>query len=380
MLIHTTLQLSSNGRSHAWVAFLQSLSPCQAQRRARCVKRWSTSSSAASSISNLTMLGESRNAGKDTRQMPSPTFCLTLRPTMLAAQLAFFTSLIYASYSLKNGMMPGKLAKHFGCVLFGLPEDETFARTYDAYVRASNATEHLLLAYIRFQATTTTLPPRLAQHINGYPSILPTEITLPSASSKLVSITQIERTVRLYSADLVHSACELDLVESCSEWEDCRNTNEALGKDPQLSDKFRKLINLRVEQYRVAGQAHPVHRTLSLKTTTLLQLIRRLLANAGTISFLMASLHLIRLSSLSISMKVCERTAQLNTRRSSGMTSSTKVSRRTAMALCRMCSASIPCSSTTCRIGPQNAISCMQSSSRDKRNFRLSTTIRLHAC
>ncbi|SPO32115.1 uncharacterized protein UTRI_02672 [Ustilago trichophora] len=150
-----------------------------------------------------------------------------------------------ASYSLKNGMMPTKLCKHFGPLLFGLPEDETFARTYDAYIRASNATEHLLLAYIRFQGTTAALPPRLAQHVNGYPSILQSEITLPSASSKLVPITQIERNVRLYSADLVQSACEVDLTESCPEWQDCRDTNEALGKDPQLSDKFRKLINLR---------------------------------------------------------------------------------------------------------------------------------------
>lgn len=163
-----------------------------------------------------------------------------------------------ASYSFKNGMMPAKLCKHFGPLLFGLPEDETFARTYDAYVRASNATEHLLLAYIRFQATTTSLPPRLAQHINGYPSMLPAEMTLPSASSKLVPVTQIERNVRLYSVDLVQSACEIDLTQPCPEWQDCRDTNEALGKDPQLSDKFRKLVNLRggAVQGRKRGSAN----------------------------------------------------------------------------------------------------------------------------
>lgn len=162
-----------------------------------------------------------------------------------------------ASYSLKNGMMPAKLCKHFGPLLFGLPEDETFARTYDAYVRVSNATEHLLLSYVRYQATTTTLPPRLAQHISGYPSILAAEITFPSPSSKLVPITQIERTVRLYSPDLVQSACEMDLAEPCPEWQDCRDTNEALGKDPQLSDKFRKLVNLRggATQGRRSGAA-----------------------------------------------------------------------------------------------------------------------------
>lgn len=150
-----------------------------------------------------------------------------------------------ASYSLKNGMMPAKLCKHFGPLLFGLPEDESFARTYDAYVRASNATEHLLLAYIRLQATKAALPPRLAQHVNGYPSMLPTEITSPSPSSKLVPVTQIERNVRLYTIDLVQSACEIDLAEACPEWRDCCDTYEAIGRDPQLSDKFRKLVNLR---------------------------------------------------------------------------------------------------------------------------------------
>jgi len=172
---------------------------------------------------------------------------LTLLQSERAELLSSLFSLLSstASYSLKNGMMPAKLSKHFGPLLFGLPEDETFARTYDAYVRASNATEHLLLAYIRFQATTSALPPRLTQHITGYPSMLPADITLPSASSKLVPITQIERNVRLYSVDLVQSACELDLTQSCPEWDDCRHTDENLGKDPQLSDTFRKLINLR---------------------------------------------------------------------------------------------------------------------------------------
>ncbi|GAC98882.1 hypothetical protein PHSY_006477 [Pseudozyma hubeiensis SY62] len=147
-----------------------------------------------------------------------------------------------ASYSLKNGMMPGKLCKLFGPLLFGLPEDETFARTYDAYVRASNATEHLLLAYIRFQGTTTTLPPRLGQHVAGYPSMLEmTEVR----GGKMVPVTQIERCVRLYSVDLIQTACEIDVAEECGEWRDCMGGEEGVGKDPQLSDKFRKLVNLR---------------------------------------------------------------------------------------------------------------------------------------
>uniref|UniRef100_V5GID4 Meiotically up-regulated protein Msb1/Mug8 domain-containing protein n=2 Tax=Kalmanozyma brasiliensis (strain GHG001) TaxID=1365824 RepID=V5GID4_KALBG len=182
-------------------------------------------------------------------QYPAAAFTDFLSP--LAPENAKLLSSLFsllsstASYSLKNGMMPARLAKHFGPLIFGLPEDETFARTYEAYVRASNATEHLLLSYIRFQATTETLPPRLAQHISGYPAMLATEMTVPSASSKLVPVTQIERNVRLYSADLVQSACEIEIANSCPEWKDCCDTNEVLGKDPQLSDKFRKLVNLR---------------------------------------------------------------------------------------------------------------------------------------
>ncbi|PWZ01694.1 hypothetical protein BCV70DRAFT_199130 [Testicularia cyperi] len=150
-----------------------------------------------------------------------------------------------AAYSFKNGMMPSKLSKHFGVLLFGLPEDESFARTYDAYVRASNATEHLFLAYIRSQGTTTVLPPKLTQHVSGYPNMLTAEMTLPSKTAKLVPVTQIERTVRLYSPDLVQTACETDLTVQCREWDDCHESNDVLGKDPQLSDRFRKLVNLR---------------------------------------------------------------------------------------------------------------------------------------
>ncbi|EPQ29951.1 uncharacterized protein PFL1_02623 [Pseudozyma flocculosa PF-1] len=150
-----------------------------------------------------------------------------------------------ASYSLKNGMVPAKLAKHFGPLLFGLPEDETFARTYDAFVRASNAAEHLLLAYIRSQAAVSAQPPKLMDHVAGYPTMLATDIAMPGKHAKMVPVVQIERQVRLYSPDLVHTACEIDLDVECPEWDACRHDSDRHGKDPQLSDRFRKLINLR---------------------------------------------------------------------------------------------------------------------------------------
>lgn len=161
------------------------------------------------------------------------------------------------SYSLKNGMTPSKLSRLFGVLIFGLPEDETFARTYDAYLKASNAMEHLFLAYIRDQSTSTSLPTRLLEHITGYPDMLSSDLSLPSARAKSLPITQIEKSVRLYSADLIQDACELDLQPgACPEWDAARGeyngTSEEVlkgkefhGMDPQLSDRFRKLVNLR---------------------------------------------------------------------------------------------------------------------------------------
>lgn len=142
-------------------------------------------------------------------------------------------------------MPPSKLARLFGPLLFGLPEDDTFERTYDAYIKAGNATEHLLLAYIRDTGTLETLPTKLASHIQGYPNMLSSDIFLPSRGVKSVPITSIERTVRLYSVDLVKTACEFDLGEISEEWAACCTDNDHHGRDPQLSDRYRKLINLR---------------------------------------------------------------------------------------------------------------------------------------
>ncbi|PWN52929.1 hypothetical protein IE53DRAFT_234828 [Violaceomyces palustris] len=164
---------------------------------------------------------------------------------LLSSLLSLLSST--TSYSLKNGMTPAKLARIFCPLIFGLPEDDTFARTYDAFIRASNATEHLLLAFIRAQGSSAALPTRLLQHIAGYPSMLATEMTLPGKQARLVPVTQIERIVRLYSPDLVQTACELDLPVGtrCPEWEACKSDDETLGRDPQLTDRFRKLVNLR---------------------------------------------------------------------------------------------------------------------------------------
>lgn len=142
-------------------------------------------------------------------------------------------------------MTPSKLARHFGVLLFGLPEDETFARTHEAFVKASNATEHLFLAYIRDLAAFEVLPMRLMSHVDNYPLMLSSDMTRPAKHVRTVPVTQIERYVRFYSQDLIQSASDWKLLEPCDEWLACASQYEDHGKQPQLSDRFRKLTNLR---------------------------------------------------------------------------------------------------------------------------------------
>lgn len=142
-------------------------------------------------------------------------------------------------------MTPSKLARHFGPLLFGLPEDETFARTYETYLRVSNATEHLLLAYIRDLAAYEVLPMRLMSHVDDYPAMLSTDLNKPAKHVRAVPVTQVERNVRFYSQDLIQTAAQWDLTKPCEEWKACWTENERHGRLPQLSDRYRKLLNLR---------------------------------------------------------------------------------------------------------------------------------------
>lgn len=142
-------------------------------------------------------------------------------------------------------MTPSKLARLFGALLFGLPEDETFSRTYEAYVRASNATEHLLLAYIRDLAAYEVLPVRLMSHVDGYPASLSTDLSKPPKHVRTVPITQVERRVRFYSQDLIQTACEWDVANQSEEWAACCSSEKDQAQRPQLSEVFRQLIHLR---------------------------------------------------------------------------------------------------------------------------------------
>lgn len=172
------------------------------------------------------------------------SFLNTLSPSSLALLVAVFSLLSSTTaYSLKNGMTPSRLSRLFGPLLFGLPEDETFEKTYDAYVKAGNATEHLLLAYIRDASTVESLPVRLAEHIRKYPAMLSPLLHQPNRNVRGVPVTHVNRTVRLYSLDLVQTACEMDVSGQCPEWQSCCSASGE--KEPHLSDRYRKLLNIR---------------------------------------------------------------------------------------------------------------------------------------
>lgn len=66
---------------------------------------------------------------------------------LLTTVLELFANI--AAHSKANGMPPRRLAGTLGAYIFGLPDDETFDATYIEWQRATNATEHLLLAYVR---------------------------------------------------------------------------------------------------------------------------------------------------------------------------------------------------------------------------------------
>lgn len=186
------------------------------------------------------------------------SFIGSLSSSSRALLVAIFSLLSSTtSYSHKNGMTPSRLSRLFGVLLFGLPEDETFEKTYEAFVKAGNATEHLLLAYIRDTGALESLPTRLADHIQGYPAMLSADITKSSGSVKGVPVTHVNKTVRLYSLDLISTACEMDVGEQCSEWKACCSSSDSIGKDPQLSDRFRKLINLRGGKKQGRSQSTP---------------------------------------------------------------------------------------------------------------------------
>lgn len=130
-----------------------------------------------------------------------------------------------------SGHTPPTLSPLFGPLIFGLgPATLAFHHTYTYYLRAVNAMEHILLAFIRWQdsprpsnnprefalsgsAAALGVPTRLKEWIKGYPAMLPflqgqAKNQKPQArrGARTVRVMSVRRNVRMYSPDLVKTA------------------------------------------------------------------------------------------------------------------------------------------------------------------------------
>ena len=191
-------------------------------------------------------------------------FLDSLDPILQSLLITLLTLLSRLSaHSASSGHTPPSLSPLFGPLLFGLGASSlSFHHAYHRYLRATNSTEHLILAFIRWQDVTSTsglgVPARLKDWIRGYPSMLPSltvqkqERPLPRKGAKTVRIATVRRNVRMYSPDLVKTAAswanrpkapgEANSLTNSKEWE--RIAPPTLKLPPRYSDAYRKRMNL----------------------------------------------------------------------------------------------------------------------------------------
>ncbi|KAG8874786.1 hypothetical protein FS842_000515 [Serendipita sp. 407] len=187
-----------------------------------------------------------------------PTHCARFIHSLENPVRTLFNSLFhlftrFASNATSSGLTPIQLSTYFGPLIFGLGNlSFPFSHVYNAYLKASHATEHLLLSFIRWQESQTQLkgamPVRLKDWIRGYPSMISdlhhTEV--PRRGAKLVRLASIRRNVRLYSPDLVKHAASWSTtkgdLQSSKEWS--RIAPSFLKLQPRYSDTYRKYLNI----------------------------------------------------------------------------------------------------------------------------------------
>ena len=159
----------------------------------------------------------------------------------------------FAANAVSSGLTPSALASLFGPLLFGLGSSASaFTNAYTAYLRASHASEHLLISFVRWQEThsqfTGALPARLRDWIRGYPSMLtPVErMEKPRKAARLVRLGSVRRNVRLYSPDLVRTAASWSTVKGdfhgSKDW--ARICPANLKLPPRYADTYRKFLNV----------------------------------------------------------------------------------------------------------------------------------------
>ncbi|KIY74238.1 hypothetical protein CYLTODRAFT_448003 [Cylindrobasidium torrendii FP15055 ss-10] len=136
--------------------------------------------------------------------------------------------------STSSGHTPPTLSPLFGGLFFGLGVlGAPFHHTYVYYLRATNAMEHIILSFIRFQDTAKLgVPTRLKEWIKGYPIMLPSQSPRPEPrkGARTVRLVSVRRNVRHYSHDLIRTA---------STWE-C----DVLHGPLRYSDTYRKRMDM----------------------------------------------------------------------------------------------------------------------------------------
>ncbi|SCZ91004.1 BZ3500_MvSof-1268-A1-R1_Chr1-3g02467 [Microbotryum saponariae] len=178
---------------------------------------------------------------------------------LLTEILSLFSSI--SAHSKANGMPPRKLASLFSPYIFGLADDETFDATYEQWQRLTDATEHILLSYIRNQqAAEGSLPTHLEKHIIGYPQTLNINYSNGRAVSRLATGARVEEVVRIRRLTRFHSR---NLIASAGTWSVPNSSDWALffprgyrnkslaapsSANPpatQYTPHFRHLLNIR---------------------------------------------------------------------------------------------------------------------------------------
>ncbi|KAH9987661.1 hypothetical protein BJV74DRAFT_978753 [Russula compacta] len=183
------------------------------------------------------------------------------------------------AHSSSSGHTPPTLSPLFGPILFGLgPAALPFHHTYLQYLRATNAMEHVLLAFVRWQdapcnessgsfggpgsAASLGVPTRLKDWIRGYPAMLPEPSTRsrkhdrlqPRRGARTVRVVSVRRNVRMYTPDLVKCAASWasrppsgvthapNPFAQSRDWE--RVAPPTLKLAPRFADSFKKRMDL----------------------------------------------------------------------------------------------------------------------------------------
>lgn len=227
---------------------------------------------------------------------PLPPVLRTILWTLLSLLIRF------TAHSASSGHTPPTLSPLFGPLLFGLgPACLSFHHTYIHYLRAVNAMEHIMLAFIRWQdapkapgvrsdintniafgsATTLGVPTRLKDWIRGYPSMLPylnikEKQDKPQArrGARTMRVVSVRRNVRMYSPDLVKTAASWGSsprfgqessrgLAGSKEWE--RITPSALKLQPRYSEGYKKRMDMPPNFHPYTG---PISGTSSATSST----------------------------------------------------------------------------------------------------------------